>query len=65
MEMEYAELRKLANELYNKELEEMDAKYTSDWDRNVGECPYWFWDICKHEFYGEKPCEDCIKFKNE
>lgn len=64
-EMAYIELKEFENKQYMEELEEIDAKYGSDWDNNVGECPNWFFGICKHEFYGEKPCKDCVKHNNE
>lgn len=48
-----------------EELEETETEYVSDWDRNIGECPKWFYGICEHSEYGETICNHCKRNWNE
>ena len=60
-EFKIAELYKELREMAYREMELEADKYSewSEWDRNIGECPKWFYGICEHSEYGETVCNHC------
>lgn len=62
------EIRDLLNQYYGhvqNVLDEKLANYGDAWANNVGDCPNWFYGICRHEFDGDKPCPSCIRFNKD